>query len=323
MDTLSILFSDEMKTVEALLSKNISSGIALIPDLSHYLLDAGGKRIRPLLTLACAGLMGYEGELHYPLAAAVECIHTATLLHDDVVDQAEERRGKASARLVWGNSANVLVGDFLFSRAFQLMVETKTLKVLEILARASSRIAEGEVLQLLSLKNLTMTEEHYFNIIERKTAELFAAACEVTGYLAKKPQDTCDHLRRLGLHLGLAFQLQDDLLDYTAAGGSLGKTIGKDFLEGKVTWPWLTLYQRVSPSEKTWMQGLMDNEGQRPSALPQMIQLMHSHTVISDMESLVIHHTQRAEEALHALAGPKAIHDAFGDILQSLAHRQH
>jgi octaprenyl-diphosphate synthase len=323
MDTLSILFSNDMKTVEALLSKNVSSGIALIPNLSHYLLDAGGKRIRPLLTLACAGLIGYEGDRHYPLAAAVECIHTATLLHDDVVDQAEERRGKSSARLVWGNSANVLVGDFLFSRAFQLMVETKTLKVLEILARASSRIAEGEVLQLLSLKNLTITEEHYFNIIERKTAELFAAACEVTGYLAQKPQDTCDYLRRLGLHLGLAFQLQDDLLDYTANADVLGKTVGKDFLEGKVTWPWLTLYQRVSPSEQTWMQSLMDNEDQRPSALPQMTQMMHKHTVFCDMETLVIQHTQRAEEALHALSGPQAIHEAFADILKSLTHRQH
>jgi octaprenyl-diphosphate synthase len=323
MDTLSTLFSDEMRKVEALLSENVSSGIALIPDLSHYLLDAGGKRIRPLLTLACAGLMGYQGDRHYPLAAAVECIHTATLLHDDVVDQAEERRGKASARLVWGNSANVLVGDFLFSRAFQLMVETKTLKVLEILARASSRIAEGEVLQLLSLKNLTMTEEHYFNIIERKTAELFAAACEVTGYLAQKPQETCNQLRRLGLHLGLAFQLQDDLLDYTAQGESLGKSIGKDFLEGKVTWPWLTLYQRVSPSKKTWMQSLMDHEEERRSSLPKVTQLMHEHSIFSDMHHLVVHHTQQATEALHTLGGPKAIHDAFGDILQSLAHRQH
>lgn len=323
MDTLSTRFSDEMRQVEALLSENVSSGITLIPDLSHYLMDAGGKRIRPLLTLACASLVGYEGTLHYPLAAAVECIHTATLLHDDVVDQAEERRGKTSARLVWGNAANVLVGDFLFSRAFQLMVETKTLRVLEILARASSRIAEGEVLQLLSLKNLTMTEEHYFNIITRKTAELFAAACEVTGYLAQKPQETCDHLRQFGLHLGLAFQVQDDLLDYTASGDALGKTIGKDFSEGKVTWPWLTLYQRVSPSEKTWMQDLMDDETARPKALPIIIDLMHQHHIFTDMQTLVIHHTETAQDALNHLSGPQDVHSALGDILKSLAHRNH
>lgn len=323
MDALSTRFSNDMAHVEALLSQNVTSGIALIPDLSHYLLDAGGKRIRPLLTLACASLVGYEGTLHYPLAAAVECIHTATLLHDDVVDQAEERRGQASARLVWGNAANVLVGDFLFSRAFQLMVETKTLKVLEILARASSRIAEGEVLQLLSLKNLTMTEEHYFNIIERKTAELFASACEVTGYLAQAPQDTCDHLRRLGLHLGLAFQLQDDLLDYTANSDALGKTIGKDFLEGKVTWPWLMLYQRVSPSEQTWIQSLMDHEEQRPIALPIIIDMMHQHHLFAQMHDLVIHHTNAAQDALNHLGGAQDVRNAFGDILQSLAHRRH
>jgi octaprenyl-diphosphate synthase len=321
MDALSQIFADDMMKVEALLSENVSSGIALIPDLSHYLLDAGGKRIRPLLTLACAGLLNYEGSHHYPLAAAVECIHTATLLHDDVVDQAEERRGKTSARLVWGNAANVLVGDFLFSRAFQLMVQTETLKVLEILARASSRIAEGEVLQLLSLKNLTVTEEHYFNIIERKTAELFAAACEVTGYLAQAPQGTCDALRRLGLHLGLAFQLQDDLLDYTADAGPLGKTVGKDFFEGKVTWPWLTLYQRAPESQKTWMQTLIHNEDQRHTALPTIKDLMTQHDVFIDMHRLVLHHTRQAEAALATLPGPAPIHAAFREILQVLAER--
>ena len=321
MDNLFKLFTNDMQTVEEILADNIISGVSVIPNMSQYILSAGGKRIRPLLTLASASLINYTGEKHLYLAAAVECIHTATLLHDDVVDEAEERRGKTSARMLWGNAANVLVGDFLFSRSFQLMVQAGNMLVLDILSKASSKIAEGEVLQLMSLNNLNITEEHYFNIIERKTAELFAASCEVSGYLNNQPKNICENLRLMGLHLGIAFQIKDDLLDYTADSKKLGKTIGKDFFEGKITWPLLKLYNLATPDEKQFLEIIIKNTQKRQNELPTIIKMMNNYNILNNMHDKVIYHTNIAKDNLLALSGAGDVTVAIIEIMDSLAVR--
>jgi octaprenyl-diphosphate synthase len=215
----------------------MDSPVALIPRLAAHLVAAGGKRLRPLLTLASAKLCGYEGTRQVALAACVEFIHTATLLHDDVVDESVLRRGYASANAVFGNKASVLVGDFLFARAFQLMVADGSLEVLRILSAAAATIAEGEVLQLTTQNDLATTEQKYFDVIRGKTAALFAAACEVGGVIAERPAAQCAALARFGMDLGMAFQLVDDALDYSADEAELGKTVGDDFREGKLTYP--------------------------------------------------------------------------------------
>jgi octaprenyl-diphosphate synthase len=227
----------------------MDSPVALIPQLAAHLVAAGGKRLRPLLTLASARLCGYEGTRHVQLAACVEFIHTATLLHDDVVDESVLRRGLASANAVFGNKASVLVGDFLFARAFQLMVADGSLDVLRILSTAAATIAEGEVLQLTTQNDLATTEQKYFDVIRGKTAALFAAACEVGGVIAARPEQECAALAGYGMDLGMAFQLVDDALDYAADAGELGKTIGDDFREGKLTYPVLLAIAASSGEE--------------------------------------------------------------------------
>jgi octaprenyl-diphosphate synthase len=231
-----LLDADLQATNQAIVAR-MDSPVALIPQLAAHLVAAGGKRLRPLLTLASARLCGYEGERHVQLAACVEFIHTATLLHDDVVDESVLRRGLASANAVFGNKASVLVGDFLFARAFQLMVADGSLDVLRILSTAAATIAEGEVLQLTTQNDLATTEQKYFDVIRGKTAALFAAACEVGGVIANRTPQECAALASYGMDLGMAFQLVDDALDYNASVAELGKTIGDDFREGKLTYP--------------------------------------------------------------------------------------
>ncbi len=225
-----------LATNQAIVAR-MDSPVALIPQLAAHLVAAGGKRLRPLLTLAAAKLCGYEGARQIKLAACVEFIHTATLLHDDVVDESVLRRGFASANAVFGNKASVLVGDFLFARAFELMVEDGSLEVLRILCSASATIAEGEVLQLTTQNDLSTTEQKYFDVIRGKTAALFAAACEVGGVIAQRPAAQTAALAQFGMDLGMAFQLVDDALDYAADEAELGKTVGDDFREGKLTYP--------------------------------------------------------------------------------------
>ncbi len=238
LDKLTVLVADDLKACNALIIDRMQSPVELIPQLAGYIIAAGGKRLRPVLTLAsrrdCADM---SGDRHQALAACVEFIHTATLLHDDVVDESDLRRGLASANAVFGNKASVLVGDFLFSRAFQLMVEDGSLDVLRILSHASAVIAEGEVLQLATSNDTGTSEQAYLDVIRSKTAELFAAACQIGAVVADRPAVEEDALFAYGLNLGIAFQLVDDVLDYSALQARLGKTVGDDFREGKITLP--------------------------------------------------------------------------------------
>ncbi len=251
----------DMAAVDALILERMNSPIGLIPDLAQHLVGAGGKRLRPLLTVSCAQLCGYSGDSQYKLAAAVEFIHSATLLHDDVVDESNLRRGKKPANLIWGNSASILVGDFLFARAFNLMVETGSMEALGILSTASSVIAEGEVQQLAALRDLDMTEEAYMQVIGAKTAALFAAATEVAPVIAGRPAAERTALKDYGQKLGLAFQLVDDALDYGGFESALGKSVGDDFREGKVTLPVIRAYAAADEAEtEFWQRVIADNE---------------------------------------------------------------
>ncbi len=249
VETLVRLAADDMRAVDALILDRMQSPVAVIPALAEHLISAGGKRMRPLLTLAAARLSGVAGDAHHKLAAAVEFIHTATLLHDDVVDGSSLRRGKTAAHLIWGSTQSVLVGDFLFARAFELMVETRSLEALKILSRASSVIAEGEVLQLTRAHDLRLSQSVYLEIISAKTAELFAAAAEAGAVAAQASAAGAAALRAFGLNLGLAFQLVDDALDYGGQTEALGKNAGDDFREGKATLPLLLAVARTAGRE--------------------------------------------------------------------------
>ena len=229
IDRLVELVTADMERVNATILARTGSQVTMIPEVANHLISSGGKRLRPILTLAMARLVGYAGDGHVKLAAAVEFMHTATLLHDDVVDESEMRRGRLAARMLWGNEASVLVGDFLLGQAFKMMVEVASLRALEILSSAAAVIAEGEVMQLGAAKNTATTEDDYLAVIRAKTAELFAAACEVGPALASRPKDEQSACRSFGMNLGIAFQLVDDALDYGGKAAKLGKNVGDDF----------------------------------------------------------------------------------------------
>ncbi|MBV9249352.1 MAG: polyprenyl synthetase family protein [Acetobacteraceae bacterium] len=254
----------------------MESPVALIPQLAAHIVAAGGKRLRPLLTLASARLCGYPagGVRHVKLAACVEFIHTATLLHDDVVDESQLRRGLASANAVFGNKASVLVGDFLFARAFQLMVEDGSLKVLSILSQAAATIAEGEVLQLATQNDLSTPETRYLEVIRGKTAALFAAACQVGAVVANRPENEEAALAEYGMNLGIAFQLVDDALDYTADQAALGKNVGDDFREGKITLPVLAAYHAGTPDEREFWRRTIEHGDQQAADLHTALRLI-------------------------------------------------
>ncbi|NEX94712.1 polyprenyl synthetase family protein [Caulobacter sp. 17J65-9] len=256
----------DMAAVDALIVERMQSPVAVIPALAEHLISAGGKRLRPLLTVAAARLAGIEGGAHHRLAAAVEFIHTATLLHDDVVDGSQLRRGKVAAHLIWGAASSVLVGDYLFARAFELMVETDSLRALAILSRASSVIAEGEVLQLTRAHDLKLTQDVYLEIIGAKTAELFAAAAEAGAVAAGAPEARIQALRAYGMNLGLAFQLVDDALDYGGTTEALGKNAGDDFREGKATLPLLLAIARTAGREDAFWEKAMGHPGDQTEA---------------------------------------------------------
>ncbi|HTQ70534.1 MAG TPA: polyprenyl synthetase family protein [Acidocella sp.] len=258
---LTALLETELKATNEAIVARMDSPVALIPQLAAHIVAAGGKRMRPLLTLAAAKLCGYQGNRQVKLAACVEFIHTATLLHDDVVDESVLRRGFASANAVFGNKASVLVGDFLFSRAFELMVEDGSLEVLRILSSASATIAEGEVLQLTTQNDISTTAQKYFDVIRGKTAALFAAAAQVGGVIAGASAQDCEALQSFGMDLGMAFQLVDDALDYAADQAQLGKTVGDDFREGKLTYPVILALADATPDERAfWMRTLEESE---------------------------------------------------------------
>src|SRR4051812_27076487 len=242
LTALTELVRGDLEACNRLIVDRVQSPVALIPQLAAHIVAAGGKRLRPLLTLAAARLCGYRGERHVALAACVEFIHTATLLHDDVVDESALRRGQASANALFGNKPSVLVGDFLFARAFQLMVRDGSLEVLAILSAAAATIAEGEVLQLVTQNDTGTTEAQYLQVIEGKTAALFAAATRIGAVVADRPAAEAEALDAYGRNLGTAFQLVDDALDYAAEQAQLGKTVGDDFREGKITLPVLLAF---------------------------------------------------------------------------------
>src|SRR4051812_10270108 len=270
------LVGPDLQACNRTIVARMDSPVALIPQLAAHIVAAGGKRLRPLLTLACARLCGYAGERHVKLAACVEFIHTATLLHDDVVDASLLRRGLASANAVFGNQASVLVGDFLFARAFQLMVEDGSLVVLAILSRAAATIAEGEVLQLVTQNDLSTPEARYLDVIKGKTAALFAAACEVGAVVASRPERDAAALAEFGLNLGIAFQLVDDALDYAADQSVLGKTIGDDFREGKITLPVLVAYQAAAPADREFWRRTIEATEQNGADLDRALGLMEA-----------------------------------------------
>lgn len=259
MDGLKRLVAQDMERVNAVILENVKSDIALISELATHIVAAGGKRIRPALTVAAAQLCGYEGDRHVRLAACVEFIHTATLLHDDVVDDSHLRRGEETANAIWGNKSSVLVGDFLLSRAFQLMVADKSLDVLKILSDAAATISAGEVQQLMVSHDLSIEKEIYKQVIAAKTAALFEAACELGAVVSDKPEQR-ETLKAFGHALGMAFQLIDDALDYNASEAELGKAIGDDFRDGKVTLPVITAYRASSPAEQLFWQRCFDGQ---------------------------------------------------------------
>ncbi len=258
---LMALVGDDMTRVNRIILDKARSDVDLIPELARHLIDSGGKRMRPMLTIAAAKLCGYEGESHVKLAVTVEFMHTATLLHDDVVDQSDLRRGKVAARLLWGNEASVLVGDFLLGQAFKMMVEVGSMGALRVLSNAAVVIAEGEVMQLSVSKNTATTEDEYMAVINAKTAALFSAAAEVGGIIAERSAGEQSALRSYGKNIGLAFQLVDDALDYSGEQAKLGKSVGDDFREGKITLPVVLSFRRGTEDERAfWQRTLQDSE---------------------------------------------------------------
>jgi octaprenyl-diphosphate synthase len=276
------LVEEDLKGVNAAIIEKMQSPVALIPQLAGHIVAAGGKRLRPVLTLAAARLCGYQGERHISLAACVEFIHTATLLHDDVVDDSDLRRGLKTANAVWGNKASVLVGDFLFSRAFQLMVADGSLKVLKILSDASAEIAEGEVSQLLTANNTATGEAEYMEVIRAKTAVLFAAAAQVGAVVAERPEAEEQALRDYGMNLGIAFQLVDDVLDFSAEEAALGKSVGDDFREGKITLPIVRAYARGDEEEKAFWRRCLEDLEQDEADLSRAMALMERRGSLED-----------------------------------------
>ncbi len=287
-----------MERVNATIVARTGSDVAMIPEVANHLISSGGKRLRPMLTLAMARLAGYRGDGHIKLAAAVEFMHTATLLHDDVVDESDMRRGKAAARMLWGNEASVLVGDFLLGQAFKMMVEVGNLHALEILSAAAAVIAEGEVMQLGAAKNTATTEDEYLAVIRGKTAELFAAACEVGPALAVKDKAELAACRSFGMNLGIAFQLIDDALDYGGKSAKLGKNVGDDFREGKITLPVVLSFRRGNAEERDFWNRTLGRGEVREDDLDTAIALMAKHHAIDDTVGRARHYGAIANDAL-------------------------
>ncbi len=299
LDSLIELLRADLNRVNALILNRMQSPVALIPQLAGHIIAAGGKRLRPMLTLASARLCGYRGgDRHVTLAAAVEFIHTATLLHDDVVDASDLRRGLATANAVWGNKPSVLVGDFLFSRAFQLMVEDGSLEVLAILSHASAVIAEGEVLQLVTSNDTATDEAAYLAVISAKTAELFAAASRIGAVVAGRPEAEEAALDAYGRNLGIAFQLVDDMLDYSARQAELGKTVGDDFREGKITLPIILAFSRGDEQERRFWRRTLENLEHSEGDLDHAIQLLLKHGAMRDTAERARHYGALARRAL-------------------------
>jgi octaprenyl-diphosphate synthase len=315
LDRLVARLAPDMAAVNVLIRDRMASEHApRIPEVTAHLVEAGGKRVRPLLTLAAARLCGYPGPYHIHLAATVEFIHTATLLHDDVVDESRQRRGRPTANLLWDNKSSVLVGDYLFSRSFQLMVETGSLRVLDILANASATIAEGEVLQLTAAQDLATTEAIYLQVVRGKTAALFAAATEVGGVIAGAPEAQVTALRTYGDALGIAFQIVDDLLDYGGDSSVIGKNVGDDFRERKLTMPVIRAVAAADATERAFWSRVIEAGDQRPGDLEEVLRLLDRHGAMERTRLTALDWAERAKAALAELPA-----DDLRDMLADLA----
>lgn len=322
ISTLQSLVGDDLQRVNKLIIERMDSPVALIPTLAGHLINSGGKRIRPLLTLACADLCGYEGEDHVKLAATVEFIHTATLLHDDVIDESDQRRGQDTANTLWGNQASVLVGDFLFSRAFELMVETENIRVLQMLSRASAVIAEGEVLQLSTLNDLSTDQATYLQVIASKTGALFEAATRIGGMITNRPAEEEEALRVYGAKLGLAFQLVDDALDYSGRQAQLGKNVGDDFKEGKLTLPVILAYARSDAGDRDFWVRTIESLDQRETDLEEAIERIRASGALEDTMAEARRYASEAFGALQLFA-PSPHRDALEDLVNFCVDRSY
>jgi octaprenyl-diphosphate synthase len=320
IDRLQALLAEDLEKVNALIVEGMQSPVGLIPELASHIIASGGKRLRPLVTLAAARLCGYQALHHIRLAATVEFIHTATLLHDDVIDASLLRRGRATANTVWGNQSSVLVGDFLFSRAFQLMVEVGSLDILRVLSNAAAVIAEGEVLQLVSAHNLGTDETTYMSVIEAKTAALFAAAARIGAMVAGRSESEARTLESFGRDLGVAYQLVDDVLDYVGREALLGKAVGDDFREGKITLPVVLANRRGSDEERAFWQRTLVHGTQTASDFAAARRILERHHAIDDTMVQARRYVRRAGEALATF--PDNIYQrALADLLDFTVER--
>jgi octaprenyl-diphosphate synthase len=322
VDRLVELVAADMERVNATILSRTGSQVTMIPEIANHLITSGGKRLRPMLTIAMAQLARYSGDGHVKLAAAVEFMHTATLLHDDVVDESEMRRGKLAARMLWGNEASVLVGDFLLGQAFRMMVDVGNLRALEILSSAAVVIAEGEVMQLAAAKNTATTEDEYLAVIRGKTAELFAAACEVGPVLASLDKTDLAACRSFGMNLGIAFQLIDDALDYGGKSAKLGKNVGDDFRDGKITLPVVLSFRRGSAEERAFWRRAIEQGETTDSDLEYAIALMNRHRALEDTIKRAEHYGAIAKDAL-ALFPASPIKQALEETVAFCIARAH
>lgn len=317
---LTALVAPGLNAVNRVILDRMQSEVALIPELAGHLIAGGGKRLRPMLTLGCAAALEYQGERHHKLAAAVEFIHTATLLHDDVVDGSDLRRGRATANTIWGNEASVLVGDFLFSRAFELMVEDGSLKVLKVLSHASAVIAEGEVHQLTAQRVVETSEDSYLRIIQAKTAALFSAACQIAAVVAEKDEPTEAALEAYGRNLGVAFQLVDDAIDYVSDAATMGKDIGDDFRDGKVTLPVILAYARGDETARKFWQRAITGRANGEAELAEGIERLRATDAIADTMARARLYGSRAVDSL-ALLPPTAARSALIETVEFAIQR--
>jgi octaprenyl-diphosphate synthase len=308
------LVAEDMEAINRIILDKAVSEVELIPELAHHLIDSGGKRLRPMLTLAASKLCDYAGSGHIRVAAAVEFMHTATLLHDDVVDESALRRGKKTARMIWGNQASVLVGDFLLGQAFRMLVDVGSLPVLKILSNAAAIIAEGEVMQLAAAKNTATTEDEYLAIINAKTAALFSAATEVGAAIANRPAEEQAALKSYGRNLGIAFQLVDDALDYSGDSARLGKEVGDDFREGKITLPVILCFRRGGEGERAFWRRTLGRGEFEEGDLEQAIKLMKKHSAIEATLERARHYGAIARDAL-AIFRPDQHTRALADVI--------
>ncbi|WP_246717317.1 polyprenyl synthetase family protein [Oricola nitratireducens] len=320
IDKLVGLVAGGMERVNELILSKAGSDVEMIPEVANHLISSGGKRLRPMITLAAADMFGYHGEGHVKLATSVEFMHTATLLHDDVVDESHMRRSKPTARMIWGNQASVLVGDYLLGQAFKMMVEVGSLDALDVLSTAASVIAEGEVMQLAAAKNLETTEDEYLAVIKAKTAALFSAAAEVGPIIAKSTRAERAALRSYGLNLGLAFQLVDDALDYGGNAKDLGKNTGDDFREGKITLPVVLSYRRGTDAERDFWKKSIENGENGNSELENARDLMMKYSALPDTIQRARHFGEIARDALAPLK-PSPQKNALLDVVEFCVSR--